>query len=270
VVREQILTKYPYEDFTDVRINVPFTVLGWLAGKGDFSDSICIAVNCGKDTDCTGATVGSLMGILQPDCIPEKWLKPIGRDLVVSREIVGVAPPDTLDGFTDLVLGLQTKLGGRLPKSVSNVPSAHTQDVNADIAFLRDLPAQRDLASHSLKWHPLTFKGSIGYLPSDNFQDEVALLRYKVNVEEARRIRVMFNTRTTSRVWVDGNYAFGRTGGLMSPSFHRVPQGQSADMEMAAGEHEIIAAIVRPKDRTAEWVVGAASADTMQWIPEAL
>jgi ADP-ribosylation/crystallin J1 len=42
-------------------------VLGLLAGEGDFGKSLCIAVNCGNDTDCTGATLGAPLGILYPD-----------------------------------------------------------------------------------------------------------------------------------------------------------------------------------------------------------
>lgn len=54
--------------------NVAFTIIGWLYGESDFGKSICIAVNCGDDTDCTGATMGSLFGIISgTKAIPEKW-----------------------------------------------------------------------------------------------------------------------------------------------------------------------------------------------------
>ena len=59
--------------------NVAFTMIGWLYGDDDFGKSICIAVNCGDDTDCTGATLGSIFGILYgTTIIPEKWKAPIG------------------------------------------------------------------------------------------------------------------------------------------------------------------------------------------------
>ncbi len=44
--------------------NVAFTILGLLYGEGDFKKSMILAINCGDDTDCTGATLCSLMGIL--------------------------------------------------------------------------------------------------------------------------------------------------------------------------------------------------------------
>ena len=40
--------------------NVAFTILGLLYGGGDFGRSVCLAVNCGDDTDCTGATCGAV------------------------------------------------------------------------------------------------------------------------------------------------------------------------------------------------------------------
>lgn len=60
--------------------NVGFVVLGWLYGGEDFGKAICTAVNCGDDSDCTGATVGSLMGILYgTKGIPEKWREPLSE-----------------------------------------------------------------------------------------------------------------------------------------------------------------------------------------------
>ena len=78
----------------------------------------------------------------------------------------------------------------------------------------------------------------------------------------------MFNTREASRVWVDGSYAFGREGGLMAPSLHRVPQGQATNRTLAAGEHVLLAALRRPLEgRVAEWVVAVGDAHTSQWLP---
>lgn len=47
---------------------------------GDFGKSLCIAVNCGEDTDCTAATLGALLGILYGrKGIPEQRIRPIGN-----------------------------------------------------------------------------------------------------------------------------------------------------------------------------------------------
>ncbi len=109
-VRRQILLKYGSANFTDIIMNVPFMIAALLLGKGNFSDTICMAVNCGRDADCTTATVGAVLGIINPDGIEEKWLKPIGRALVINKEITGVQHPDTLDGFVDLIMEWQGKI----------------------------------------------------------------------------------------------------------------------------------------------------------------
>ena len=59
--------------------NVAFAVVGLLWGEGDLGKTVCTAVNCGDDTDCTAATAGSVIGIIKGfSGLPEKWLNPIG------------------------------------------------------------------------------------------------------------------------------------------------------------------------------------------------
>lgn len=109
-VRHRILAEHGRQNFTDVAQNLSFIVLGWLAGAGDFDAALCTAVNCGKDTDCTGATLGALLGILSPGAIGQKWLKPIGRNLVLSPGMVGTHPPAMLDALTDQVSELAVQV----------------------------------------------------------------------------------------------------------------------------------------------------------------
>jgi len=81
--------------------NLAFTMIGWLYGDGDFARSICIAVNCGDDTDCTGATLGSILGITGGmKAIPVEWRKPIGNK-IATVAISGFDAPSTLDVLTD-------------------------------------------------------------------------------------------------------------------------------------------------------------------------
>ena len=70
-IREKILAEYGSENFTDVVMNIPFAVMALILGKGDFSKTICLSVNCGRDADCTTASVGAIMGLINPDGIDE-------------------------------------------------------------------------------------------------------------------------------------------------------------------------------------------------------
>lgn len=96
-IRGLILEKYGVQNFTDVSMNISFVLLGLLSGKGDFTKSICATVNCGYDTDCNGATLGALLGIMNPESIGEEWKRPIGEKLVLSNCIVGMHQVDTID-----------------------------------------------------------------------------------------------------------------------------------------------------------------------------
>ena len=100
-VYQNIMRELSHVNFTDAPQNIAITVLGWLAGK-DFGDAICTAVNCGQDADCTGATLGSILGIIDPDAIPDNWKKPISNELILSNAIKGINPPRTLEALTDL------------------------------------------------------------------------------------------------------------------------------------------------------------------------
>ena len=51
---------------------------GLLWGEGDYGRSICRAVQPCFDTDCNGATVGSILGILHGrKALPGRWVDPI-------------------------------------------------------------------------------------------------------------------------------------------------------------------------------------------------
>ena len=92
--------------------NIGFVILGLLYGEGDFGKSVCLANNCGDDTDCTAGTVGAIMGIvLGRSGIPGKWIEPIGETIqTCSIDTYGrnnqVSLPGTLDELTDRVIKL--------------------------------------------------------------------------------------------------------------------------------------------------------------------
>ena len=61
-------------DWCHVIANAQVVALGLLYGDGDFERAVTRAVYPGFDTDCNGATVGSLMGmLLGAAALPRKW-----------------------------------------------------------------------------------------------------------------------------------------------------------------------------------------------------
>ncbi len=91
--------------------NVAFVVIGLLYGEGDFGKSVCLATNCGDDTDCTAATVGALLGIvLGANAIPAIWKDPIGDEIVMislNRFSLPVPLPKTITELTERVIKLR-------------------------------------------------------------------------------------------------------------------------------------------------------------------
>lgn len=63
--RKSVLDKYSHPDFTNVVQNLGFVLIALLWGKGDMRDTINIALRCGYDTDCTCASVASIVGIIK-------------------------------------------------------------------------------------------------------------------------------------------------------------------------------------------------------------
>lgn len=97
--------------------NIGIVIIGWLYGEGDFGKSICIANNCGEDTDCTAATLGAILGII---CgrkeIPEKWVEPIGDAITtccINMLNGGVDVPKTVTELTSRVLRMAPFFLGR-------------------------------------------------------------------------------------------------------------------------------------------------------------
>ncbi len=116
--RSHVLEATPHYVAQYTPINMGFQVIGWLYGE-NFGDAICKAVNCGYDTDCTGATVGSLLGILRGRAgLPERWTLPLGHNIATSEASGGIKyvtggtdpVPPTLDRLTELVCDFGERL----------------------------------------------------------------------------------------------------------------------------------------------------------------
>ncbi|MEM2875838.1 MAG: ADP-ribosylglycohydrolase family protein [Candidatus Bathyarchaeia archaeon] len=74
----KVMEKYGHYHRTHTINNAALVLLGLIHGRGDYERSITISVMSGLDTDCNGATVGSILGImLGAKSLPDKWIKPL-------------------------------------------------------------------------------------------------------------------------------------------------------------------------------------------------
>ncbi len=85
---ERINDKYGHYHPVHTINNAALVLLGLLHSDGDFGRAISIAVMGGWDTDCNGATAGSVMGaLLGVKALPEKWVAPLNDTL--HSDLVG-------------------------------------------------------------------------------------------------------------------------------------------------------------------------------------
>ena len=102
--------------------NIGYTIIGLLYGKNDFKETLLIACNCGDDTDCSCATAGSILGIMNgSSIIPDDWKEYIGDSIVTTSINTGATSvPATCTELTDRVMALQTITLYKSPVAVSN------------------------------------------------------------------------------------------------------------------------------------------------------
>lgn len=89
--------------------NAALVLMGLLHGDADFERTICITVMGGWDTDCTGATAGSVLGaLLGAKKLPAKWTYPLDDTLHSALDGYTINPISELaDETTKLALALR-------------------------------------------------------------------------------------------------------------------------------------------------------------------
>lgn len=65
--------------------NAMIVTMALILGKWDFGKSICLAVQSAFDTDCNGATVGSIVG-MRNGSVPVEWVEPFRNGLHTSLD----------------------------------------------------------------------------------------------------------------------------------------------------------------------------------------
>jgi ADP-ribosylglycohydrolase len=127
----------------DVPSNIAIVVLGLLVGGDDFDKMITTTVNCGEDTDCTGATAGSIFGIIHGiDAIPERWIEPIGRKIKTMCLNLGELGhfgnqvAQTVDELTDRTERVAHRVleaqGDRCPMTLASGGKTRLSDVDVE------------------------------------------------------------------------------------------------------------------------------------------
>ncbi len=97
--------EYSANDWCYTNSNAMIVTMALLCGGGDFGTSVCLAVQSCFDTDCNGATVGSIVGIRNGEAaIDPYWYAPFEKRLYTSIEGYNLVEiPDLAKATFDLL-----------------------------------------------------------------------------------------------------------------------------------------------------------------------
>ena len=282
-VRERVIERHHPGNFTDVVCNLCFELIGWFDGNGDFGRSICTAVNCGLDTDCTGATLGALLGIIDPERIPERWRMPIGEDIVLSEAIVDLAKPKDLNELTAWTIEVGRQLAEFRPVRGPVLPHLPASPATA----VRPIPAVEACSNDAAildsaavpgasGWRSAPLSGFWSVWRAQDFAERVRILRLHFELEHNGDVKLMLFYRARGAAWIDGRRVLTVSAAaidadpFIAPSFHRAGPTAAVVAGLAAGAHELVLALEAPATgRSVDLVFGLADPVSNLWLPHA-
>lgn len=254
--RWQTLREFGSHNFTDVTVNLCFILIGLLFGEGDFERSVKVSINCGMDTDCTGATCGSILGIMHGASGLSPRLRGLaGTDIAFHSSLAGLSLPTTLDELTERTLRLQASwaavadgpLEGATPESMpppddGNEWLIFRASVEEGVAGEPAAVSAAEKNAAGARDHLHCFHGI--HLDLSEFVerpgDTLYLLTW-LRVESPLATRLMCCADAGLTVWLDGreiiNY-HGRRPAL--PAFHRTEGGATVPVDLVPGRAHAI------------------------------
>lgn len=287
-VRENLLVDLAPTHFTDTAINIAFTILGLLAGKGDFEQTLCIANNCGWDTDCTAATAGAILGVMEPSCIPAEWSDPIGGRVLLNAQIRDMPLETSLDELTEQTLRLRAQLTHHQVSELVVPPRSRPRPDDSPIYILyrcgvSDQPTEMITSAEPRPTESFTAAGHWFRHAVSNPKAKAVHFSFDVRIDDANPVRFMAFLPRPCRTFVDGKpYADFEprswAPGWHGPSFHlyaeRAVDGtkplRAPAVSLKPGLHRLDIVLDHDGTDAVELVVGVADATSDLWLPFAL
>ncbi|WFB36097.1 ADP-ribosylglycohydrolase family protein [Kiritimatiellota bacterium B12222] len=247
---------YGSANFTDVVMNLSFILVGLLWGKGDPLQSIFLAVSCGADTDCTGATCGAILGLLHgTEGLPEAWRKVIQAPLVMDPSLRELPLPQSIKELTLRTLKLQqtwslhegerlespTATLGELPDDIHQwlvlKPSASALSDGGEDLWSQAVqdPASFHKYRYTASGIHLKFQ-ELGFHPG-----EVVDLLTWIEPGCVGATRLMCCADSGIMAWMDGKLLVNDHSRLPRiPAFHRTVGGATVPVDMVEGERHLL------------------------------
>ncbi len=259
--REILWRTFRHPNFTDCVMNLATVTFALLWGDGDFIRTILLAVNMGRDTDCTAATAGAFLGITGGSgAIPEKWRNKVREELTVSdfiRQIPGI--PLTLSDLTERTLSLHKSLP--LPEKLYPFYTPYVsegrevsldrsvwlvlRESECDIRRLEQTLAENGECPAELREHLVVFDGLTMDLapyaePGGNLH-LFSFLAVENPALDPDDVYLSATADTGLTVWMDGKKLFDQfSRARMLPSFHRAEGGMCFRYPLKHGDRKLV------------------------------
>ena len=109
--------------------NAALVVMGLYFGEDDFEKGIVCTVRGGWDTDCTGATVGSILGLrLGAENLPSKWISPLNDQL---KSVVRDENDNKISELAKRTLSVAETILEQKDHKAAGLQEQNTESVNA-------------------------------------------------------------------------------------------------------------------------------------------
>jgi len=249
--RQNTIHEFGSHNFTDVTMNLGFIMIGLLFGESDFEKSLKLSINCGMDTDCTGATCGSILGILHGASGLSPALRALaGNNVACHGSLAGLSLPSTLEELTERSLRLCEQWSGLPDDSIENatpefveapdekyhwliIPSSAEENVAGEPPAIRE--AENNPAG-AAAYHCSAKSIHLDLGQRVNCPGDVVYLLTWLRVGSSHATRLMGCADAGITVWLDGreviNY-HGRRPAL--PAFHRTEGGATVPVDLTPG-----------------------------------
>lgn len=206
--------------------NVAFVVLGLLFGNGDFKKSMLTAINCGDDTDCTGGTVGAILGIMYgKKGLPNDWLEYMGDEIVTGAINTCLSMPrvKNCSELTDKVAALAPSvlLFNRMNAQSVDIYTGRTEFSDEEIGKM-SFPYGKCEETDGMR-------ASLFSMRPDTFSMKLAYATAIVSYLDGTEIRPNEERKISLRI-VNNVKAFGNLPNTVRVKV-RLPNGFSADAE---------------------------------------
>lgn len=257
-----ILRRLYHHNFADCVMNLGFIAFALLWGEYDFVKTILLAINCGRDTDCTAATCGAFLGIARGSkAIPADLLSRMSPELKLSETISKIhGLPRTLQELIDRTVALEERFAAEIqmseypayiplqpikPAKFDKAQWLVLDESKHDISAVKELLLNAGACPEELKQHVVTSYGLqldvSSYAGNANMLNLFTFLEVEHPDAERDEIMVSATADVGMTLWFDRVRMLNHHSRQLSiPSFHRAEGGAAFHYPLQHGERKLV------------------------------